>query len=113
MPDVKSKRQCRVSLDARLADRSKVPRAGAPALPVPLWARLDDLVRQANEAGAETTRVELIAAWLVSSSPTGEAMKQWVESYRTIPVRDVVGQTRQDARTRNFTIRQAGRPPAS
>jgi hypothetical protein len=94
----------------RLADRSKVPRTGAPALPVPLWTRLDELVEQANEAGASTTRVELIAAWLVATTPAPEVMKEWVDAYRTIPVRKLVPGAEEGAASRTFVVRQAGRP---
>jgi hypothetical protein len=108
----KTQRSCRIPLDERLADREKVPRAGAPAFPIPLWAYVDELVERANRVGASTNRVELIAAWLIVSTPSANTMKRWVETYRGVPVRQVVLGSSAEAKSRIFTPRQAGRPPA-
>jgi len=77
---------------------------------VPLWSRLDELVEQANHAGASTNRAELIAAWLVSETPTAEVMRQRVEAYRGMRVRDAVVDGGIDGKSRIYSLRQAGRP---
>lgn len=90
--------------DARLAEvASKQP---GLRWPVPIDARLDDLVDYANAAGAATTRQELLAA-LVLSAPTGpEKLRNAVLRLRTATVREAA----LGSDVGEYVIRRPGRP---
>ncbi len=100
----------RLPLDAHLRDRSRVRRVGAPALPIPAWARFDDFVDAANAAGAETNRHELLAAWICTASPSARELRKRVERYRSMTVRDVAPSGRAGSKYATFAVRTAGRP---
>lgn len=104
-------RRVQVPLDVALLDRARVPRAGAPAFPVPVWQRLDEMVAAANALGSSTNRQEVLGALICGRRPSGADLKTLVESYRTATVRTVLGVTDLEARRRTLEIRSAGRPP--
>ena len=58
-------------------------RAGPYRWPVPLMARLRELVALANEAGARTNQGELLAALLLTSPTEASDLKTRVELLRT------------------------------
>lgn len=56
--------------------------------PVALDRRVDELVLRANDAGARTTRRELVAALLLATDGSGEDLVDRVIKYRRALVRD-------------------------
>lgn len=62
--------------------------------PVVVDQLLDRLVEAANEAGAGTNRKELIAALVATSgSQTGEKLGKAVRQYRTMTVKQTLGES--------------------
>jgi hypothetical protein len=51
-------------------------------LPAPLSGRLDGLVERADDAGAKTSRKELLGALLLAASDDGEKLAELVQRYR-------------------------------
>lgn len=73
---------------------------GKPAAinwPIPADRRLDQLVDLANDAGAATSRSELAAALVASTTADAQELLQRVLAWRTASVRDVVEEVATDA----------------
>jgi hypothetical protein len=79
-----------VRLDADDIAAKTVSKAASISWPFPFDRRLDQLVKLANEAGANTRRNELAAALAAAADPDGEALLQLVIAYRKLRVRQVV-----------------------
>lgn len=58
------------------------------AVPGPLSARLDVLVDIARRAGERTTRKELVAALILSATPTETSVRRMIRTYRRARVAD-------------------------
>lgn len=58
--------------------------------PLPIDRRLDQLVERANEAGAGTSRTELLAAIVAGATVNGHELLQLVVQWRRFSVGDVV-----------------------
>ncbi|MSY83887.1 MAG: hypothetical protein F2693_04075 [Actinobacteria bacterium] len=79
-----------VRLDADDSAHRAVTKQAAMSWPFPIDRRLDQLVKLANDVGANTRRHELAAA-LVASAPTdGRQLLEMLLTWRTSRVRDVV-----------------------
>lgn len=104
-------RRARIGLDRRLTDES-VPRSGPYKWPLPLLARLRELVERANRAGARTTQSELLAALLLTASAEPAELKRLVDALRTSLVREALIE---DVKTKHleFEARGPGRPRQS
>ena len=56
--------------------------------PMALDQRLDDLMERANDAGANTTRRETLAALLLAADYSGDDLVVLIRRYRTATVKD-------------------------
>lgn len=82
--------------------------------PAPIHRRLDDLVRNAVDAGEATSlsRAELVAALICSASEEGSDLRRILERFRLAKVRDtVVGGDRLEVGRKVITLesRRPGR----
>ncbi len=62
----------------------------AVAWPVPVDVRLDELLAQAEAAGENTSRKELVAAIIATTRVTDAQLGKLLRRYRTAKVRDLV-----------------------
>jgi hypothetical protein len=62
----------------------------AVAWPLPIDARLDELLAQANAAGENTSRKELVAAIIAATRVSDAQLGKLLRRYRTARVRDLV-----------------------
>jgi hypothetical protein len=59
------------------------------SLPVPINARLDLLVRLAEQAGERTSRKEIIAACILGAPDRADEIVRWLRIYRKSPADSV------------------------
>lgn len=78
------------------------------SLPDVMSARLDALVELANNAGAHTSRKELIAALLLVARPRQDELEATVRRYRTTRARDALIRDSKVATSLTFTPRRPG-----
>jgi hypothetical protein len=62
----------------------------AVSWPLPIDARLDELLAQADAAGENTSRKELVAAIIASTTVTDAQLGRMLRRYRRAKVRDLV-----------------------
>ncbi len=74
--------------------------------PIPIDSRLDELVNEANKAGAGTSRQELLAAIVLGARPARTTLREAVVTFRTAPVQRAAIH-KQDG---DFSKRGRGRP---
>jgi hypothetical protein len=79
-----------IRFDANGIAARAVPKAAAINWPYPADRRLDQLVRNANEAGAGTRRNELAAAIIAAATEDPAALLQIVIDWRRAQIKDVV-----------------------
>lgn len=92
----------------------KCPEVGTSlSLPGPLNERLDQLLALANEAGAATSRRELIAALILAASDDADALFQLVVSFRRTRAADAVVRGRPVAEVLEFRRHRRGPRPRS
>jgi len=83
-----------VNPDARLALCQEQP--ASLSFVAPINERLDQLVELADEAGARTTRKELLAALILAAPDSAVALRDAVLTYRTSRARDAAVQSDPD-----------------
>ena len=79
-----------VTVDPRGRASDSPPKAAAIRWSWVVDRRLDQLVEQANDAGARTSRSELAAAIVAAAEPRSEALLSVILRWRTAVVRDVI-----------------------
>jgi hypothetical protein len=62
----------------------------AVSWPLPVDVRLDELLAQAEAAGENTSRKELVAAIITATKVTDAQLSRLIRRYRTAKVRDLV-----------------------
>jgi hypothetical protein len=83
-----------MTVDTPLDADSRVVRSpekqGAVAWPLPVEAKLDVLLRRAEEAGERTSRKELVAALIAVYDGEGEELSALLRRYRRTTVRELL-----------------------
>jgi hypothetical protein len=86
-----------MTVDTPLDADSRVVRwpekQGAVAWPFPIEAKLDVLLRRAEEAGERTNRKEVVAALISEFTGDGEDLSELLRRYRRITVRELLPQS--------------------
>ena len=67
-------------------------RQGAVAWPLPIEAKLDVLLRRAEEAGERTNRKEVVAALISDYKGDGEDISELLRRYRRMTVKELLPQ---------------------
>ncbi len=68
---------------------SSVASVGAPRLPVPINARLDQLVELAEQAGERTSRKEIVGVCIMGSPSNADELIRRIRLYRRTPANGV------------------------
>jgi hypothetical protein len=77
--------------------------------PIPIDQRLDELCELADEAGADTTRKELVAALLLASPTTPMKLKSLIDKYRVAEARRAAIVESDEDRVLHIRERKPGR----
>src|SRR5713101_10094686 len=88
---------CFLSFPPAMAEQipSETPLPSCPersvglSLPVPISARLDLLVRLAEQAGERTSRKEIVAACILGAPDGADELVRWLRIYRSSPAESV------------------------
>jgi len=78
------------SLDADGLVVRSPEKQGAVAWPLPIEAKLEVLLRRAEEAGERTSRKEVVAALIAGYNPDGKKVAALLKRYRRITVRELL-----------------------
>jgi hypothetical protein len=86
-----------MTVDTQLDADSRIvkwpEKQGAVAWPLPIEAKLDVLLRRAEEAGERTNRKEVVAALIAEYQGDGEDVSELLRHYRRITVRELLPQS--------------------